>query len=253
MLSFLKGLSQALLLPHTSFYLLLFLALVLIMLKNKWGKRLLIFTLVLFYLLSITPVSNSLLRLLENRYPSLEAPPEGIKYVVVLGGGTLNRETRLPTTSRLNASSTARLLEGIRLFKQIEDGVLVTSGGSSKNIPIEDLSCYQTKRLAIMLGIEEDKIIQICDSRDTYEEAKDVKGVVENEPFLLVTSAFHMPRSVYLFEKLGMNAIPAPCDFKGQSKYNYSYSPFLPITGHLSNSSLAIKEYIGLLFYRLVK
>ena len=253
MLSFLKGFSQALILPHTSFYLLLVIALVLILFKNKWGKRLLIFTLILFYLLSITPVTNSLLKLLENRHPSLESPPEGIQYVVVLGGGTVNRETGLPTTSRLNSSSTARLLEGIRLFKQMEDGILVTSGGGSKNVPVEDLSCYQAKRMALMLGFDEDKIVQICNSRDTYEEAKDVQKVVGNKPFILVTSAFHMPRSVYLFEKLGMTVVPAPCDFKGQSKYNYTYSPFLPTTNHLSNSSLAIKEYLGLLFYRLVK
>ncbi len=253
MLFFIKKFLQTLFLPPTLIYLLLFVSLILIFMKKKLGKRLLVFTLVLFYLLSIMPVSNLLLRTLENKYPPLLIPPNDIKYVAVLGGGAINHDTRLPSTSRLNSSSTARLLEGIRLFNQLDEAVLITSGGSSKAIPIEGLTCFQMKELAVLMGVEKEKIMPLCNARDTYEEAKNIQEALGDKPFLLVTSALHMPRAMFFFNKIGLNPIPAPADFKGQSKYNYSYSPLVPSVGHFSDSSSAIKEFIGQIFYRFLK
>ncbi len=253
MLFFVKKFFQAFFLPPGLIYLLLFISLILILLKKKWGKRLLVFTLVLFYLLSIMPVSNLLLKTLENKYPPLLTPPKDVKYIVVLGGGAINRDTQLPSTSRLGSSSTARLLEGIRLFKQLDNAVLVTSGGNSSANPIEGLTCFQMKKLAVLLGIEKEKIMPLCDARDTYEEAKNIQQLLGEQSFLLVTSALHMPRAMFFLKKIGLNPIPAPADFKGQSKYNYSYSPFLPAADHFVHSSLTIKEYVGLIFYRFLK
>jgi len=253
MLFFIKKFFQAFFLPPGLIYLLFFLSLILIFMKKKWGKRLLVFTLVLFYLLSIMPVSNLLLKTLENKYPPLLTPPKDIKYIVVLGGGAINRDTQLPSTSRLGPSSTARLLEAIRLLNQLDEAVLVTSGGNSNANPIEGLTCFQMKELAVLLGVEKEKIMPLCDARDTYEEAKNIQQVLGGQPFLLVTSALHMPRAMFFLKKIGLNPIPAPADFKGQSKYNYSYSPFLPAAGHFANSSYAIKEYVGLIFYKFLK
>lgn len=253
MLFFIKKFFQTFFLPPGLIYLLLFVSLILIFMKKKWGKKLLVFTLVLFYLLSIMPVSNLLLKTLENKYPPLLTPSKDIKYVVVLGGGALNRDTQLPSTSRLQPSSTARILEGIRLFNQLEDAALITSGGNSRAIPIHQLTCSQMKELAVLMGIQEDKILPLCDSRDTYEEAKNIQQLLGEQSFLLVTSAFHMPRSMFFLKKIGLNPIPAPANFKGQSKYNYNYSPLLPSTDHFADSSSVIREYVGLIFYRLLK
>ena len=253
MLFFIKKFLQAIFLPPTLIYILFLISLILIFLKKKWGKRLFVFTLILFYLLSIAPTSNLLLRTLENKYPPLFIPPNDIKYVVVLGGGALNRDTSLPSTSRLGSSSTARLLEGIRLFDQLDEAVLITSGGSSRDNSIEGLTCFQMKELAVLMGVEKEKILPLCDARDTYEEAKNIQEVLGENPFLLVTSAFHLPRAMFFFNKIGLNPIPAPSDFLGQSKYNYSYSPLLPEAEKFSHSSFAIKEYLGLIFYKFLK
>lgn len=253
MLFFIKKFLQTLFLPPTLIYLLFFLSLILIFMKKKLGKRLLVFTLVLFYLLSIMPVSNLLLRTLENKYSPLLIPSNDIKYVVVLGGGAINHDTQLPSTSRLGSSSTARLLEGIRLFNQLDEAILFTSGGSSKTKPIEGLTCFQMKELAVLMGVEKEKIIPLCNARDTYEEAKNIQEALGDTPFLLVTSALHLPRAMFFFNKIGLNPIPAPADFKGQSKYNYSYSPLVPSVGHFSDSSSAIKEFIGQIFYKFLK
>lgn len=253
MLFFIKRFLQTFFLPPTLIYLLLFVSLILIFMKKKLGKRLLVFTLVLFYLLSIMPVSNFLLRTLENKYPPLVIPPNDIKYVVVLGGGAINRDTKLPSTSRLASSAIARLLEGIRLFNQLDEAVLITSGGNSKANPIEGLTCFQMKELAVLMGVEKEKIMLLCDARDTYEEAKNIQEALGDKPFLLVTSAYHMPRAISFLNKIGLNPIPAPSDFKGQSKYNYIYSPLLPTTNHFAHSSHAIREFVGQIFYKFLK
>jgi uncharacterized SAM-binding protein YcdF (DUF218 family) len=62
-----------------------------------------------------------------------------------------------------------------------------------------------------------------------------------------------MPRAMFFLNKIGLNPIPAPSDFLGQSKYNYSYSPLLPAANHFLHSSYAIKEYLGLIFYKFLK
>ena len=250
---FVKKFFQVFFLPPGLIYLLFFIAVTLIFLKKRWGKRLLVCTLVLFYLLSIMPVSNLLLRGLENRYPPLLTPPKDIKYVVVLSGGPLNLNTQLPPTSRLGQSSMARLVEAIRLFNQLDDAALITSGGISKTHSVEELTCYQMMELAVVLGVEKEKIIPMCGALDTYDEAKNIQQFLGDQPFLLVTSASHMPRAMFFLNKIGLNPIPAPADFKGQSKYNYRYLPLLPTAGHFADSSLAIKEYIGHLYYRLLK
>jgi len=250
---FLKKLVLALILPPGLIFLLLVVSFILIYLRKKWGKRILLVSILLYYCLSISPVSNMLLKGLENKYPVVTTPPLNIKYVAVLGGGASNKFSGLPSTSRLNPSSTARLLDGLRLFNKIEDAFLITSGGGTNNKTMEQETCFQMKNLALMLGFNEERIITTCNSRDTNEEAKDIQKIVGNQSILLVTSAFHMARSVFLFEKQGINLTPSPCDFLAQNKLKYRIQDFLPQPMRLRNSTLAIKEFIGLIFYKIFK
>jgi len=250
---FLKKLIQALFLPASFIFFLLVIALVMIVLRKKLGKILLFFTIAIYYLLSITPVSHSLLRGLENRYTIVVATPDYLQYVVVLGGSDLNSLSGLPPTSRLGPSSLARITEGIQLFNQLEGGYLVTSGGRMSPRGRSGSSCVQMKNLAVSLGVDEKRIIPACNSRDTYEEAREIKKILKEEPFLLVTSGYHMRRAMYIFEKLDMNPLAAPCEMKAQSKGKYTFRDFIPAFWVLENSSLAINEYAGLFFYRFLK
>lgn len=250
---FLKKLLQALFLPATLLFMMMVLSLILIVLKKKLGKILLLVTAVIYYLLSVNPVSHLLLRGLENRYPVKETAPQFVKRVVVLGGASLNDFSGLPPSSRLGSSSLARIVEGIRLFQQLEDACLVTSGANLSPKSRYESSCVQMKNLAVSFGINEERILTECSSRDTYEEAKKIKKIVGEEPFLLVTSGYHMPRAIYIFKKMGMNPLPSPSDMKAQGKGGYTFRDFLPAFWVLENSSLALNEYAGLLFYRFLK
>lgn len=253
MIYIVKKMMQAFFLPPSLILLLLVISLILIYLKRKWGKRLLFATIIIYYFLSIKPVSDLLLIGLENKHPFVDVPPQKIKYVVVLDGGIVNSQSTLPPTSRLSSSSNARVLEGIRLYNQINDGYLILSGGGSSLFLQKEKPCLLMKNMAKLLGVEEQRIVLECKSRDTYEEAKEVKKILRSRPFLLVTSAFHMPRSMYIFKKLGLEAVAAPGDFKAQGTKGYIFFDFLPKFQNLINSSLAINEYFGLIFYRFHK
>jgi len=221
--------------------------------KSKIGKYLLISGLILYYLFSITPVSNFLLKNLENQYLPLQKCDVSVDTIVVLTGGTRNLFSEFfPITSRLSTSSVFRLLEAIRLYYLLDKPKIIISGGSGNPF----LPNLQTAKimadLAIALRIPKNKLIWEVKSRDTYESAKEIKKLIRNKPFILVTSAYHMPRSRFIFKKLGMDPIPAPADYLGQDK-KYSFFDFIPRPLRLWKSDLAFHEYLGVIWYKLIK
>jgi len=108
------------------------------------------------------------------------------------------------------------------------------------------------RELLLRFGVQKDSIYTDLRSRDTRENALYVKRLCERigcSRITLVTSAFHMHRAKRVFEKAGFWVQPYPTDFKFEGKYNL-YSIF-PKHSVLYDSTIAIREYIGILFYRL--
>ena len=110
---------------------------------------------------------------------------------------------------------------------------------------------FVLKDKAISLGISESKILVAGKVKNTYEESIAVtKLIPNNSSVILVTSAFHMHRSKYLFEKQGFDIIPYPVDFK-TTNTKTSIMNFLPSLSSLTKVSLFIRENIGRLYYKL--
>ena len=110
---------------------------------------------------------------------------------------------------------------------------------------------YILKNKAISLGVPEAKILVTENVINTYEESIAVtKLIPKNSSIILVTSAFHMDRSKYLFEKNGFEVTPFPVDFRS-SATDISIFSFLPSLGAMKKVSRFIKENIGRLYYRL--
>jgi uncharacterized SAM-binding protein YcdF (DUF218 family) len=251
MFFYLKKILQAVFLPHTLILILLVVSLILIFRKKRLGRLLLLFTIVLFYVVSIRPVADGLMGGLERSQTIVRTIPAGVKTVVVLGGGLRYEGSDLPAGSVLGSSSLSRLLEGIRLLRQMEDGRLILSGGEWRGRRRLQTSAAVMRDMAVELGISAERIILEDQSRDTHEEAIALKSFLGEDSFLLVTSAFHMKRSLHLFEEEGMNPLPAPADFRGKQKKRYDVFDWLPWPHSLLDTILAVKEYGGLLFYRV--
>ncbi len=219
--------------------------------KQKTGKVVMLFGVLLFASLSYNAVSDRLLKPLEYQYPPLVlnkasdiSPP--VKWLVVLGGGHTS-DPRIPVTSQLSEESLVRLIEAVRLLKELPGDKLILSGGS----------CYGTvseaetmARVARAIGVNREDLVLETASRDTKDQAKNIRSIVESNNFILVTSASHMSRTIALFKKLGMNPIPAPV---GQRVTERGISPrdFYPDPGALSKAERAVYEYLGIAWAKL--
>lgn len=204
--------------------------------KKKTGNILLILGILVYYLFSITPAANHLLLPLENQYPQLELEDikKADKMVLLLGG----RESNV-----LRASEVLR----ISYLKGGETPVIIS--GTDPILP-NSQEAWGVKQFFINRGIKEKNIIIESQSRNTRENVENLKEFVGNSPFFLVTSAYHMPRAMQEFKKLGVFPIPAPADFKTKSE-KYSFLDFIPDPQNLRNSNLAIHEYFASVYYNL--
>jgi len=223
---------------------LFFIGLVLLFLdKNKLSKLFLSISLSLLFLFSFSPVSNFLVKNLENVYPKYDYKSD-IKYIHVLGGGH-NTDISQPVSSHLLSASTKRVLEGVIIHKNIINSKIIFTGYAGKT----DIStAVMNSQLALALGVDKKDMIINGSPKDTQEEAIFTKSIVGSEPFVLVTSASHMPRAMIFFKSLGMNPIPAPTDFH---KYNTLY--LKPKISFFQNSKIAIHEYIGIVWANIKK
>jgi len=182
--------------------------------------------------------------------------------VIVLGGGL---KPALPPRRGVEVSEGGdRLLTGVRLMRQKKAGTLVTSGAqisftAADPAPAE---AFSAKALAEELGVPSQRIVPNPLSKTTAEEARDIGQLAKQRGWskvLLVTSAFHLPRSLATFERRsGLQVIPVACDFLlperqrlGSPTPGSVVQDLLPDAGALYLSSVALKEHLGLALYRL--
>lgn len=202
---------------------------------------------VLLYLLSIQPTRNLLSYILEKDYlHSNLMQIEKIEAVVVLTGGSYeNKATKEILPSDENPS---RLLHALQIFMLSDARYFVCSGrGINKTSDAEVMA-----RTAGRLGISEARIIIEPNSNNTMEHARELGMLLKNKQMKigLVTSGYHMKRSLREFRKYFKEVKPLP------SGFFYSPSPvsiftFMPNSFNLYRSSVAISEIIGNIWYRI--
>lgn len=199
--------------------------------------------------MSYDGISGSILSPLEYKYPPiLDAQNiRTVKWIVVLGGGHTS-DPKLPVTSQIGKASLSRLVEGIRLHRELPQSKLILSGGSTFD-PVPNARILA--EVAVAIGVKRDSLILEEVSRDTEDEARLIRGVVGKERFILVTSASHMPRSMALFKKLGMDPIPAPADHQVKRSHGISPGMFYPSAGNIEKAERAFYEYLGLAWAKL--
>jgi uncharacterized SAM-binding protein YcdF (DUF218 family) len=184
-------------------------------------------------------------------YPYQPIPISSIKEndAVIVLSGMLNQVGN-KKYSTYEFEDPDRFFAGIDLIKQSKADKLIFTAGQ---LPWRDSGLpegYVLKDKAISLGVP--GVILVTEKvKNTYEESLAVtKMIPKNSFIILVTSAFHMERSKYLFEKQGFDVIPYPVDFKS-SNSKISIMSFMPDIDSLYKSSLFIRENIGRLYYKL--
>lgn len=224
--------------------------------RRKTAMLLILICLLALWTAGSRPVADRLISALEDGYVSREAAtyPESVA-IIVLGGGVTAQRTG--GRNILPGRSFDRLYLGCRLFQDKKAPVVVLSGGgiSWRQAPGSLLESQQMFLLARELGIPEKALIRESHSRNTRENAWFTREILRGNgwsgPVLLVTSAFHMPRARACFEKLGLTVVPCPADFRSDPYKRKAALDFLPDAGALDDTTIALKEYTGMLYYRL--
>ena len=243
---FVSKLFTVLFLPPGCFILTLILLIFFVRRKIKFFLGLIVF---FFYAMSIQPVSDFLLKPLENAWPPLSEDTNKTwpQAIVVLGGGTIQGSPEAGKgQDTLSSDALKRAVYAYSLCDTFAVP-LIFSGGKVFEYDQEP-EAVVAGRLFESLGLNRNRIILETTSRNTWENARETAklGV---EKAILVTSAYHVKRGVFCFERNGISVIPAPTDYKCERGQRYDFLSFMPSMTSFKNTWLALHEYVGLLYY----
>ncbi|MHA7846296.1 envelope biogenesis factor ElyC [Serratia sp. D1N4] len=248
MLFNLKKFIGNLFMPLPALLLLMGLALLLLWFTRwqKSGKAILSLSWLFLLLLSLQPVADRLLRPLESHYVTYRGD-DRVDYIVVLGGGYTFNPDWAPS-SNLIGNSLPRVTEGVRLYLSHPGSKMVFTGARGANT----LSNAATAaRVAESLGVPHSDIVILDRPLDTEQEAAQVAKLVGEKPFILVTSANHLPRAMRFFEAQGLHPIPAPANQLAISSPLNIWDRVMPSSIFLGHSERAVYETLGSLWQQL--
>ena len=205
----------------------------------------------LLLLIGFFPVGEWLIAPLENRFTTNAALPSEVDGIIVLGGAILPRLSNTWQQPEVNGSAD-RLINFLYLARLYPNAQLVFTGGSGAVSEQEFKEAEMAQILFDQLGLAQRAIIFESESHNTSENARHSKALVtpeSDENWLLVTSAFHMPRSIGVFCQEQWIVHPYPVDHYSQNgnllRLNFSFST------NLSVLRRAVKEWVGLVAYRI--
>lgn len=215
------------------------------------GRRLTALAVLGLLIILFTPLGAVLLRPLENRFPPPAdiAAPTGI---IVLGGGLEEAKSEARGQTILNDDG-MRLIAGLQLARRYPTARLIFTGGSGNFFEHEPAEAAGVQKFWQDLGGQPDHMIFEGKSRNTWENAlftRDLAKPKYGENWILVTSAWHMPRSMGIFRKLGFHVIAYPVAYRtfGDER---DWGFLAPASERIATLDLAVREWIGLLAYRL--
>jgi len=221
--------------------------------RAAWlGRRLLVVSILLLALFGFSPLGNLLLYPLEQRFPPWDAKGGAPDGIIVLGG-SVDPDLSAAHYTPVVTSSPDRMITAAALAHRYPGARLVYTGGSARLISNDAKEADYAADIFESLGIAKSRLIMERLSRNTAENAAFTKDLVKpkaGERWLLVTSAFHMPRSVGLFRKIGFNVEPCPVGWRvGGREDLFS---FTNVAGDgLGRTDTAVREWMGLAAYRL--
>lgn len=238
---------------------LIILAMVMWWRRSRWVPIPMSLALLVLLLGSNSWVANGLVQSLEWQ----QLPPKTLPTadaIVLLGGST---KSAFPPRPGVDLSEQGdRVFYAGQLYREGKAPVVISSGGRIAwrgGGPPESADMAQILQT---LGVPSSAILQDPTSLNTYQNAINVHKIMKERGIkrvLLVTSAMHMPRSLRIFQRQGIDAIPAPTDFlvSQQESEEPNSSPqavvlsLLPDSDRLDRTTKALKEYIGMVIYRL--
>ncbi len=217
------------------------------------GQRLTGAALAILLTLGWQTIPDFFLRALENRYAELspQAPLNDYVGVIVLGGGTESGHVAQARAQALVTDAAERLTAPVALLRRNPHLQVVYTGGEGEWSGVGPSEAQRARMFFESMGLTDQQVHYESVSRNTFENAVLTAQLANIDPrqrWLLVTSAFHMPRSMATFAKAGWNVTAYPVDFRTGAATPWSrYS----LREGVTHWQLLLHEYLGLLAYRI--
>ena len=218
----------------------------------RMGRRLSVASLMVLAIIGFSPLGNALIIPLEERFPTWDygrGSPDGL---VVLGGAISPDVSAVRDAPALNEAA-ERMTAVVELARRFPNMRILFSGGVGELIylapPEAEFALKQFERL----GIARERIVAEDKSRNTVENALFSLQLAKPEPgqrWLLVTSAYHMPRAIGVFRKIGFNVEAHPVDWRTRGPEDV-LRPFPTLGDGLRRTDTAVREWVGLAIYWL--
>lgn len=225
-----------------------------VLMLTRWrrvGLRLTVAALTIVVAVSLLPVGSFLIHTLEQRFPRWDparGAPDGI---VVLGGGLSPSLSHAHGTPVVNADAD-RIIAIARLARDYPDARIIYSGGDGRLIPAGYAETEFLGPLLDQMGVPRERVVLESRSRNTTENAVFSKALAQPKPgerWLLVTTAWHMPRAVGCFRRAGFAVEAYPVGWRTGTRF--VLRPRSNISGGLASLDLAVHEWTGLIAYWL--
>jgi uncharacterized SAM-binding protein YcdF (DUF218 family) len=214
------------------------------------GRRFLVASVVLLAICGFSPLGNLVLYPLETRFPPWDAAQGAPDGIVVLGG-SIDADLSAAHDTAAFTSAAGRLTEAAALAHRYPNARVIFSGGSANLISADAREADYAAAVLESLGVSRERLMMERRSRNTQENAEFSKAIAapkSGERWLLVTSAYHMPRSVGLFRKAGFTVEPYPVDWRTGKRADILAVGPVAVDG-LERTDIGIREWIGLVAY----
>ncbi|GGB58547.1 hypothetical protein GCM10011316_33290 [Roseibium aquae] len=237
--------------PSTALFLLLVLGYALLFSRlRKLGRGLVAAAAAGFFAFGLSPLPNLTILPLEERFQGVPVP-EQVDGIIILGGAV---DTIVTSTRGQTALTTSgeRIAVAARLARQYPDARIVHSGGEGLLLASGTSEAEGALPLLESFGIATDRLVMEDSSRNTWENAVRTKELLQPRPdqvWLLVTSAYHMPRAMGVFRAAGWQGVaPYPVDFRTRGPEDATRW-FAGVSQGLRRFDIAVREWVGLIAY----
>jgi uncharacterized SAM-binding protein YcdF (DUF218 family) len=216
------------------------------------GRKLLIGSVALFAIFGFSPLGNWMLYPLEQRFPPWDAAQGAPDGIVVLGG-SIDPDLSIAHGVAVVRSAADRVIAAASLARRYPKARIIFTGGSANLISNDAREADYATGIFESLGVSKDRLEIDRRARNTQENAEFAKAIAAPKSgarWLLVTSAFHMPRSVGLFRKAGFAVEPYPVDWRVGGRADLVNFRILAVDG-LASVDTGVREWAGLAAYRI--
>jgi uncharacterized SAM-binding protein YcdF (DUF218 family) len=223
----------------------------------RWGRRFVSIGAILLLIAGLSPLGQALILPLEDRFPraNLDQPPPPAGFIL-LGGA----ESRLNGNARQAPTLSGagdRVCETVILAREVPGAKIAGGGGDAGILYKSDSEAKGAAALLTSMGLDRERLILEAGARDTYENARYLKDELTklgllgpSTRWVLITSAYHMPRAIGSFRHAGFDVEAWPVDYRTRGSADLT-RPFFQVSEGLRRVDTASRECVGLLAYWL--